>query len=75
MRSTAKAAETILQHMEQESEKYNMKLNYDKCTHLRMNDLHTVTYRNGEDMPRKTEATYPGGKYLLMVATKKKSDT
>ena len=40
-----------------------------------MNDLHTVTYRNGEDMPRKTEATYLGGKYLLMVATKKKSDT
>ena len=62
MASTSKAAETILQHIENESEKYNMKLNYAKCIHLRMNDLHTVTYDNGEEMTMKTEATYLGGK-------------
>ena len=63
MASTAKAAETILQHIENESEKYNMKLKYAKCIHLRMNDLHTVSYnKNGEDMPMKMEATYLGGK-------------
>ena len=38
-----------------------MKLHYAKCTHLRMNDLHAVTYKNGEEMPMKTEATYLGG--------------
>ena len=50
MASTANAAETILQHIESESEKYNMKPNRAKCIHLRMNDLHSVSYRNGEDM-------------------------
>ena len=49
--STAKAAETLLQHIDSESEKYNMKLNYAKCIHLRMNDLHTVASKHGEDMP------------------------
>ena len=59
--STAKAAETILQHIENESDKYNMKLNCSKCIHLRMNDLHTITYKSGEGMPMKIEATYLGG--------------
>ena len=58
MESISKAAETILQHIENESEKYNMKLNYAKCIHLRMNDLRVVIYTNGEEMPMKTEATY-----------------
>lgn len=71
MSSTAKAAETILQHIEQESEKYNMKLNYDKCIHFRMNDLHTATYRNGDEMLRKTEATYLGGNILADGSYKK----
>ena len=62
MASTAKAAETLLQHIESESDKYNMKLNYARCTHLRMNDLHTVAYTNGEDMPMKSETIYLGGK-------------
>ena len=71
MSSTAKAAETILQHIEQESEKYNMKLNYDKCIHLIMNGLHTITYRNGEEMHRKTEATYLGGNIFANGSYKK----
>ena len=40
-----------------------------------MNDRHTVTYRNGQDMPRKTEATYLGGKIFADGSYKKKSDT
>ena len=48
-----------------------MKLNYDKCTHLRMKDLHTITDRNGQDMPRKTEATYLGGKIFADGSYKK----
>ena len=32
-----------------------MKFNYDKCIHLRMNDLHAIRYRSGEEMPRETE--------------------
>ena len=48
-----------------------MKLNYGKCIHLRMNDLHAVTYRNGEDMPRKTEATYLGGQIFADGSYKK----
>ena len=62
MASAAKAAETLLQHIESESEKYNMKLNYAKCIHLRMNGLHTVAYKSGEDMPMTNEAIYLGGK-------------
>ena len=48
-----------------------MKLNYDKCIHLRMNDIHTITYRNGQEMPRKTEATYLGGKIFADGSYKK----
>ena len=76
MTSTAKSVEIILQHIEQEPEKYNMKLNYDKCIHLRMSDIHTITYSNGQDMHRKTEATYlPRWKKSLTAATNKKLDT
>ena len=75
MTSTAKAAETIRQHIEQESEKYNMKLNYDKCIHLRMNDIRTITYKNGQDMPRKTEAIYLGGKIFADGSYNKKNQT
>ena len=43
MASTAAAAETILQHIELESGKYNMNLNHTKCIHLRLNDLERIT--------------------------------
>ena len=56
MASTAKAAETLLQHIDSESEKHNRKPNYAKCIHLRMHDLHTVAYKSGEDMPMTNEA-------------------
>ena len=71
MASTSKAAETILQHIGNESDKYNRNLNYDKCIHLRMDDLHIVTYRNGEEMPMKTEASYLGGNMFVNGSYKK----
>ena len=52
-----------------------MKLNYDKCIHLRIKYLHTVMYRNGEEMPRKTEATYLGNKIFADGSYKKILDT
>ena len=70
MASTAAAAEIILQHIELESNKYNMKLNYGKCIHLRMNDIERVTYLNGEEMSLEHYAIYLGGQ-LLMAATRK----
>ena len=71
MASTSKAAKRILQHIENESEKYNMKLNYAKCIHLRMNDLHIVTPKNVEEMPMKTKATYLGGEIFANGSYKK----
>ena len=45
MASASKAAETPLQHIESESDKYNMKLNYAECIHLRTDDLQYTQLR------------------------------
>jgi hypothetical protein len=58
MASTAPAAQCILHRIEEESAKYYMKLNYTKCIHFRMNDLHRVEYTNGDNVPMQSEATY-----------------
>ena len=42
--TAAAAAETIFQHIELESGRYNMNLNHSKCIHLRLNDLERITY-------------------------------
>ena len=62
MASTAAAAETVLHHVELESGKYNMLLNHTKCIHLRLNDLGSITYMNGTEVPMEEEAIYLGGK-------------
>ena len=62
MASTSEAAETILQHIEKESGRYNMKLNFDKCIHLRMNAISRIRYANGDYMPMEPHAMYLGGK-------------
>ena len=58
MASTAAAAETILQHIELESGKYNMNPNHTKCIHLRLKDIERITYMNGTEVPMGQEATY-----------------
>ena len=62
MASAARAAETVLQHIEQESGKYSMKVNYGKCIHLRMNDIERITYLNGDHTPMEQSAIFLGEK-------------
>ena len=66
MASTAAAAETILQHIELESGKYNMLLNHTKCIHLRLNDLdfERITYMNGTEVPMEQGSNLPRRKDL-----------
>ena len=71
MASTAAAAETILQHLELESGKYNMNLNHTKCIHLRLSDLERITYMNGTEVPMEQEAIYLGGKIFSNGSYKK----
>ena len=71
MASTAAAAETILQHIELESGKYNMLLNHTKCIHLRLNDLERITFMNGTEVPMEQEAIYLGGKIFSNGSYKK----
>ena len=70
MASTA-AAETILQHIELESGKYNMSLNRTKCIHLRLNDLERITYMNRTEVPMEQEAIYLGGETFSNGSYKK----
>ena len=49
MASTAAAAETIFQHIELESGKYNMNLNHTKCIHLRLHDFERIIYMSGRE--------------------------
>ena len=71
MTKTAAAAEIILHQIEHESSKYNLKLNYTKCIHLRMNSLDTIGYVNGQLMPTHADAIYLGGKITANANYKK----
>ena len=75
MTKTAAAAEIIFHQIEHESAKYNLKLNYTKCVHLRMNSMEAIDYVNGQQMPTHNEAIYLGGKSRRMVAIKRTSHT
>ena len=71
MASTAAAAETIFQHIELESGKYNINSNHNKCIHLRLNDLERITYMNGTEVPMEQEATHLGGEIFSNGSYKK----
>ena len=58
--STVEAAELILHKIQEESAKYNLRLNQNKCVLLRMNSVRTVHYMNGEQIPIKDKAVYLG---------------
>jgi len=50
-----------LKEIEEESAKYNMKLNYDKCVNLTANQKQTtVRFKDGTLVPRRDRATYLG---------------
>jgi hypothetical protein len=58
--SSNRAAEILLHKVQEESDKYNMKLNQKKCVLLGMNSLGGVQYIDGEHMPVADRAPYLG---------------
>ena len=55
---TAEAFEVILVRIEKESHKYALKLNQNKCIHIRMNAIHRIHFRQGNAVPIQTQADY-----------------
>ena len=58
--NTKQAAEIILHKIQEESSRYNMKLNQSKCILLGMNSLGSVQYLDGGFMPIADRAPYLG---------------
>ena len=58
--STKQAAEVILHRIQEESSRYNMKLNQNRCILLGMNSLGGVQYLDGGYMPIADRAPYLG---------------
>ena len=58
--STKQAAEIILHKIQEESSRYNMRLNQNKCILLGMNSLGSVQYLDGGLMPMAERAPYLG---------------
>ena len=58
--STKQAAEIILHKIQEESSRYNMKLNQNKCIILGMNSLGGVKYLDGGLMPMADRVPYLG---------------
>ena len=62
MAKTAEAVEVILHRIEEESHKYALKLNQNKCIHIQMNATHRTHFKQGNAVPIQTQANYLGGK-------------
>ena len=61
MRMTGTHRHKLLHQIQQESQKYNMRLNLDKCVNLTLKQYQSsVKYMNGNKVPRKAQATYLG---------------
>ena len=58
--STKQAAEVLLHKIQEESSRYNLKLNQSKCILLGMNSLGSVQYLDGGYMPIADKAPYLG---------------
>ena len=56
----SQSASFLLQHIEEESKYYNMKLNEDKCEVLPMNCNGKVKFKSGKFMNNVDQATYLG---------------
>ena len=56
--STKQAAEMFLHKIQEESSRYNMKLNQCKCNLLGMNSLGSVQYLDGRFTPMADRAPY-----------------
>ena len=62
MTSTAQATQLILHRIQNESRKYGMKLNHNKCEHIRLNAIHRIHFENGEEVPTTQNALYLGSR-------------
>ena len=60
MTSSVPASQLIFQKIQHESNKYGMKLNQDKCEHIRLNAIRRIQFENGEEVPTTQTAAYPG---------------
>ena len=65
--STKQAAEIILHKLQEESSRYNMKLNQSKCILLGMNSLGSVQYLDGGFMPMGRQGTVSRNEYVSKV--------
>ena len=48
--------------IQRESKKYGMKLNQNKCEHIRLNAIHRIQFENGEEVPTTQNAAYLGSR-------------
>ena len=62
MAKIAEAVEVILHRTEEESHKYTLKPNQNKCIHIQMNAIHRVHFKQGNAVPIQIQADYLGGK-------------
>ena len=62
MAKIAEAVEATLHRIEEESHKYALKFNQNKCIHIRMNAIHRIHFRQGNAAPIQTQADDLGGK-------------
>ena len=58
---TSQAVELLLHKIQDESGKYNMALNEDKCIHIPLNAIHDIQFLSGKTVPKADRATYLGG--------------
>ena len=62
MAKSAEAVEIVLPRIEEESHKYALKLNQNKCVHIQMNAIHRIHFKQGNAVPIQTQAGYLGGR-------------
>jgi hypothetical protein len=67
------ACEKLLEHAENISEKYGLKLNKEKCVNLNMNTDLQQTFHDGEKIQKAEDATYLGNVLNLRLTPMQKS--
>jgi len=61
MGNRAREINIILKQIEIESEKYNLKLNHDKCFYIGMNGTANIHFKDGKKIEKADKMTYLGG--------------
>ena len=60
MARAAEAIEIILHRVEQESHKYALNLNQNKCIHIQMDAIRRTHFRQGNAAPMQNQVDYLG---------------